>query len=108
LNWKSKIVEGNIRFAEAIEEATAVALCAMERVQVLGAVRMILGRTGAHPEIPIGPLNRVADNALAKEVLGWQTQVPSREGPTRVMDWYLATKNPAEVSAVLGCMLAER
>ena len=33
-----------------------------------------------HPEMPTGPLNRVADNALAKKLLGWEPKVMFMDG----------------------------
>jgi nucleoside-diphosphate-sugar epimerase len=58
--------------------------------------------------MPTGPLNRVADNRLARELLGWQPKVPFREGLKRTVDWYFAEKNQAEVETVLGQMLTGR
>jgi hypothetical protein len=108
------IVEGTIRCAEKIEGVTAVNLGAMARTRVLDAVHVILHRFGAkprieaHPEMPIGPLSRVADNALAKKLFGLEPKVPFQERFSRTMDWDLAARNPAEESVVLGRRLAER
>ena len=48
----------------------------MERIQVIDAVHQIVAcifnyepSKELHPEMPTGPLNRVADNVLAKRVL---------------------------------------
>ena len=59
-------------------------------------------------DMPTGPLNRVADNSLAKKLLGWQPQVPFREGLKRTIDWYFVTKNGEQVRRILGRMLTER
>ena len=32
------------------------------------------------PDMPTGPVNRVADNKLAKKLLGWEPKTPFREG----------------------------
>ena len=60
------------------------------------------------PEMPTGPLNRVADNTLARELLGWEPAVLFRDGLRRTVDWYFAEKNREQVGAVLGRMLTER
>jgi len=60
------------------------------------------------PEMPTGPLNRVADNALAKRLLAWEPKVPFREGLKRTIDWYYATKDRKEVQQIFGRMLTER
>jgi len=38
------------------------------------------------PNMPTGPLNRVADNSLAKKLTGWEPKVPFREGLKRTID----------------------
>ena len=58
--------------------------------------------------MPTGPLNRVADNSLASKLLGWEPQVPFREGLRRTADWYFSTKDRAQVSAILNRVLTER
>jgi len=115
-NWTyvDDIVEGTIRAAETIENGTAVNLGTMERVKVIDAVRMVCELAGYEPEIvlqpdmPVGPMNRVADNALARELLGWEPKVPFAEGLKRTFDWYFSTKDPDEVRAILDFMLTGR
>ena len=53
-------------------------------------------------------MNRVADNRLASELLGWEPQVPFVEGVRRTIDWYFESKNRCEVEAALGHLLTER
>ena len=49
-----------------------------ERVRVIDAVREVLRFTGheseilLRPEMPTGPMNRVADNSRARKLLGWE------------------------------------
>ncbi|NQU25430.1 MAG: NAD-dependent epimerase/dehydratase family protein [Candidatus Nealsonbacteria bacterium] len=101
------IVSGTIAAAEKIDDATPVNLGTMERIRVREAAEMVLEMTGhdteivTRPEMPTGPVNRVADNRLAKELLGWQPQVAFREGLRRTIDWYYATKNREKVRQVL-------
>src|SRR5579864_3938518 len=115
-NWTyiDDIVSGTILAAEKIDDGTAVNLGTMERVRVLDAVQMVTEYAGYKPKIklrpdmPTGPLNRVADNSLAKKLLGWEPQVHFREGLRRTADWYFSTKDREQVAAVLDRMLTER
>jgi nucleoside-diphosphate-sugar epimerase len=58
--------------------------------------------------MPTGPLNRVANNARAKKLLGWEPQVMFRDGLRRTIDWYYRTKDRAQVKRTLDRMLTER
>lgn len=115
-NWTyiDDIVEGTILAAEKIDDGTAVNLGTMERIRVVDAVREILRYTGHqaplefHPEMPTGPLNRVADNALAKKLMGFEPRVPFVAGLHRTIDWYFATKKKEEVAKIFNYMLTER
>lgn len=117
-NWTfvDDIVEGTIRAAERIDDGTAVNLGTMERIRVRDAAQMICEAFGhrpafrTRPDMPTGPLNRVADNALAKTVLDWEPQVPFADGLRRTIAWYTATRGPDEVARVLaaGGLVARR
>lgn len=115
-NWTyiDDIVRGTVLAAEKIDDGTAVNLGTMERVRVIDAVKMVMEYSGHHveiklrPEMPTGPLNRVADNSLSKQLLGWEPQVPFREGLKRTFDWYFATKDREQVRKILDRMLTER
>ena len=115
-NWTyiDDIVEGTILAGEKISDGTAINLGTMERIRVLDAANMVCEMTGhkapikLRPDMPTGPLNRVADNSLAKKLLGWGPRVPFREGLKRTIDWYFATKNRGEVERVFSRMLTER
>lgn len=115
-NWThvSDIVRGTILAAEKIDDGTAVNLGTMERTRVLDAVQEVLRYTGhqaeieLHPEMPTGPMNRVADNSLAKRLLGWEPQVKFMDGLHRTIDWYFATKDREQVRALLDQRLTER
>lgn len=115
-NWTyiDDIVRGTILAAEKIDDGTAVNLGTMERVRVIDAVKMVLEYTGhkaeiqLRPDMPTGPLNRVADNSLAKRLLDWEPQVPFREGLKRTIEWYFANKDRDQVRQILGHVLTER
>lgn len=115
-NWThvSDIVSGTILAAERIEDGTAVNLGTMERTRVIDAVHEVMRYTGhhaaveLHPEMPTGPMNRVADNALARTLLGWAPAVRFMDGLHRTIDWYFSTRQQEQVSAVLDRRLVER
>ncbi|HXJ38951.1 MAG TPA: NAD-dependent epimerase/dehydratase family protein, partial [Bryobacteraceae bacterium] len=115
-NWTfiEDIVEGTILAGEKINDGTPINLGTIERIKVIDAAKMVCDFTGhkaeikLRPDMPTGPLNRVADNALAKKLLGWEPEVLFRDGLKRTMDWYYATKNREEVHRTFGRMLTER
>ncbi|HEV1994804.1 MAG TPA: NAD-dependent epimerase/dehydratase family protein, partial [Candidatus Acidoferrum sp.] len=115
-NWTyiEDIVEGTILAGEKISDGTAINLGTMERIRVIDCANMVCEFTGHKAEIkllrnmPTGPLNRVADNSLAKKLLGWEPKVLFREGLKRTIDWYYATRDKEEVKRIFTRMLTER
>lgn len=108
-NWThvDDIAEGTILAADKIDDGTAINLGTMERIRVIDAARMVLEMTGHKaeikllPDMPTGPVNRVADNSLAKNLLQWEPKVKFRDGLKRTIDWYFATKNRADIERIL-------
>jgi nucleoside-diphosphate-sugar epimerase len=115
-NWThvSDIVSGTILAAEHIDDGTAVNLGTMERTRVIDAAREVLRYTGHEADIelqtdmPTGPLNRVADNALARRLLGWEPKVAFMDGLHRTIDWYFSSKDRALIASGLATRLTER
>ena len=115
-NWThvSDIVSGTILAAENIDDGTAINLGTMERTRVIDAAHEVLRYTGhtarieLRPEAPTGPLNRVADNALARKLLGWDPEMKFMDGLHKTIDWYFATQDPEKVAAQLELRLTER
>ena len=115
-NWThvSDIVGGTILAAEKIDDGAAVNLGTMERTRVIDAAREVLRYTGhraeieLHPEMPTGPLNRVADNALARMLLGWEPKVAFMDGLHQTIDWYFSAKDRSAVASNLTARLTER
>jgi len=115
-NWTyiDDIVEGTLLAAEKIEDGTAVNLGTMERIQVVDAAKLIMYITGHKAEIdfkldmPTGPLNRVADNSLAKKLLGWEPEIPFKEGVEKTIDWYFSKNTLEDVEYALEHKLTER
>ena len=115
-NWThvSDIVSGLVLSAERIDDGSAVNLGTMERTRVIDAAREVLRYTGhkaeieLHPEMPTGPLNRVADNSLARMLLGWEPKVKFMDGLHKTIDWYFGEKNRDAVASVLETKLTSR
>ena len=115
-NWTyvGDIARGMVLAAEKIDDGTAVNLGTEERTRVIDAVHEVLRYTSREAEIkllphmPTGPLNRVASNRLAKELLGWQPEMRFLDGLHRTIDWYFATREEEKVSGYLAEMLTER
>jgi len=115
-NWThvSDIVGGTILAAERIDDGTAVNLGTMERTRVLDAVAEVMrhtrhqARVELHPEMPTGPMNRVADDGLARRLLGREPQVEFMAGLRRTIDGYFSAKDPAVVARDLDRRLTER
>lgn len=115
-NWTyvDDITDGVILAAEKIDDGTAVNLGTMERIRVIDAVKEVLKYTGHKARLkfllnmPTGPLNRVADNQLAKKLLGWEPKVKFFDGLHRTIDWYFSAKRKEEVKKTLHRMLIER
>lgn len=104
-NWTyvDDIVEGTLLAAERIDDASAVNLGSMERITVRDAARLTQELTGhrativSRPEMPTGPLNRVADNSRARRLLGWTPQTRFRDGLRRTIEWYFSAKDRSDV-----------
>ena len=115
-NWTyvGDIVRGMVLAAEKIEDGTAVNLGTEERTRVIDAAREVFRYTGHEAEIkllphmPTGPLNRVASNRLARELLGWEPQVKFMDGLHRTIDWYFGSRQREVVGGYLAEMLTER
>jgi nucleoside-diphosphate-sugar epimerase len=115
-NWThvSDIVSGTIRAAETIDDGAGVNLGTMERTRVIECAREVLAYTKhdaeieLHPEMPTGPLNRVADNALAKMLMGWEPKVKFMDGLHQTIEWYFGEKDRGAIASDLEARLTER
>jgi nucleoside-diphosphate-sugar epimerase len=107
-NWTyvKDIVSGTLLAAEKIDDGKSINLGTMERITVIDAVKEVMRLTGFDaeikflPDMPTGPLNRVADNSLAKKLLGWEPQFKFKDGLEKTVDWYFSTKDRDEVRKI--------
>lgn len=115
-NWTfvEDIVRGTLLAAEKIDDGSGINLGTMERVRVTDAVKMVCELAGYQPalkflpEMPTGPLNRVADNARAHKLLGWRPKFEFREGLKKTFEWYFREHDRPTVQAELDETLIER
>lgn len=106
-NWTyvEDIVDGIILSLENINDARAVNLGTTERIKVIDMVNLVLEYTGFKPKriefvknMPTGPVNRVADNSLAKKLLGWKPKFKFSKGLKKTIEWYFQAKDPRLIS----------
>lgn len=115
-NWThvSDIVRGMILCAEKVDDGSGINLGTQERIRVVDAVEEVLAYTEHRaeikflPDMPVGPLNRVASNRLARELLGWEPRVRFVDGLHRTIDWYYETKSSEQVAHTFSRMLTGR
>jgi nucleoside-diphosphate-sugar epimerase len=115
-NWTyvNDIVSGTIAAAEKIHDGTSVNLGTMERIRVKDCAKQVIDTLNPGASIklltdkPTGPLNRVASNALAKELLGWAPKTTFVEGLQKTIDWYVHSKTTEQASVDLSRKLVGR
>ncbi len=120
-NWTyvTDIVDATILAAEKISDATAINIGTTERIKVIDAVKEVIRYSNEKyykytpqikllPHMPTGPLNRVADNSLAKKLLGWEPKVKFIDGLHKTLDWYFQTKQRKYIAKIFDKILIER
>ena len=108
-NWTyvDDIVSGTIATAEKIHDGTSINLGTMERIKVKDCADQVIDTLNPGATIklltdkPTGPLNRVASNALAKELLGWEPKTSFQAGLHKTIKWYIESKTTEQASADL-------
>lgn len=117
-NWThvSDIVSGTLACVENVNKdgvnGCGVNLGTMERIRVIDAAKMavrcaqeMLYGDSYSPSFdyqldkPVGPLNRIADNSLARELLGWTPQVKFADGIRATAEWTFKTWNKDDIRA---------
>jgi nucleoside-diphosphate-sugar epimerase len=109
------IVDGMLRAAERVEDASAVNIGTAEHIKVVDAARLIFAEMGFTPKSlafdtskPVGVFSRAADLTKTRRVLGWEPAIPFEEGLRRTIGWYSSTREQRDVSTRLGLLLTER
>lgn len=109
------IVDGIIRAAEKVEDASAVNIGTTEHIKIIDAVNMIFAETGFTPgdiyfdlSKPVGVFSRAADLTRTRERLGWEPQISFEEGLRRTIRWYYSVRERDAVGPQLATLLTER
>lgn len=109
------IVDGMIRAAERIEDASPINIGTAEHIKIVDLARLIFAEMGWSPRSlhfdtskPVGVYSRAADLTRARERLGWEPQMSVKEGLRRTIDWYVASREMSDVAGRLGLLLTER
>lgn len=109
------IVEGTIRAAERIEDASPVNIGTAEHIKIIDLARLIFREMGFTPlsidfntSKPVGVYSRAADLTRARELLQWEPSVSVEEGLHRTIAWYVGARNVSDVAERLGLLLTER
>jgi nucleoside-diphosphate-sugar epimerase len=103
----SDIVSGTLLAGELLTDGAAVNIGTTERTSVNEAAHLVCRLMNHNPgfryllDKPTGPLNRVADNTLAKDLLGWEPKVDLVAGVTATIDWYTRHRTPDSVRLAL-------
>ena len=80
------IVSGTIALKKKVHDGTSINLGTMERIKVKDCANQVIKTLNPGATIklltdkPTGPLNRVASNALAQELLDWSPQIKFSDG----------------------------
>lgn len=109
------IVEGLLRAAVRIEDASPVNVGTSEHVKIVDLARMIFAQTGWEPDElyfdttkPVGVYSRAADLTRTRGLLGWEPSVSVAEGLERTIRWYFEERDADEVASAMGVLLTER
>lgn len=109
------IVEGMIRAAERIDDASPVNIGTAEHIKIIDLAKRIFDQIGFTPKSlnldrtkPVGVYSRAADLTRTRDRLGWEPTFSVDEGLRRTIGWYVASRDLTEVANKLGVLLMER
>ncbi len=108
-NWTyvQDIVDGTILAAEKVDDGSVVNIGTTERLRVIDAANMVIEMFNYKPKIakllnmPVGPVNRIADNSKAKKLIGWEPKFTLRQGLVPTIEWYMDNKDLEQVKKML-------
>jgi UDP-glucose 4-epimerase len=109
------IVEGMIRAAARVGDASAVNIGTSEHIKIVDAARAIFDQIGWTPSElffdlskPVGVYSRAADVTRTRELLDWEPETSFDDGIARTVDWYVRNRDRDEVTAAMNLLLHER
>jgi nucleoside-diphosphate-sugar epimerase len=109
------IVDGMMRAALAVDDASPVNIGTSEHIKIIDAARMIFAEIGFTPSDlffdtskPVGVYSRAADLERTRSLLGWEPQTSFAAGLVPTVAWYYNDRDRHEVAAKMGSLLSER
>ena len=109
------IVEGMMRAALAVDDASPVNVGTSEHIRIVDAAQMIFAETGFTPSDiffdlskPVGVYSRAADLERSRALLGWEPQTSFAEGLVPTVAWYYGDRDRHEVAEKMASLLSER
>jgi UDP-glucose 4-epimerase len=109
------IVDGVVRAAEKIDDASAINIGTSEHIKIIEVVKKIFSYTSFKPRRlvfdttkPVGVFSRAADLAKARKVLRWEPRVSFDEGLRRTIRWYSSVADREELKRRLHVLVTER
>jgi UDP-glucose 4-epimerase len=113
--YVSDVVDGLIRAAEKIDDASAVNVGQDRLWTINEVIESIFSLCEWQPhdvyrdlKKPVGVFNRVADSTRTQRILGWKPRVDLTEGLKRTIDWYFNTRDPNDVKRDYERLIWER
>lgn len=109
------IVEGMMRAAARIHDASPVNIGTSEHIRIIDIVHLIFDEIGFTPRSiafdvskPVGVFSRAADLTRTRNVLGWEPTTKIEDGIRRTVAWYRRSRDQRDVATRLGLLLTER
>lgn len=113
--YVSDVVDGLIRAAEKIDDASAVNVGQDRLWTINEVIEGIFSLCGWQPhnvyrdlDKPVGVFNRVADSTRTQKILGWKPSVGLIEGLKKTIEWYFKTRDQNQVKRDYERLIWER
>ena len=109
------IVEGMMRAALAVDDASPVNIGTSEHIKIVDAAQTIFDETGFTPSElffdtskPVGVYSRAANLERTRSLLDWEPETTFVEGLKPTVAWYYQSRDRDEVAAKMNLLLSER
>ena len=109
------IVEGMMRAAANVGDASPVNIGTSEHIKIVDAARVIFDQIGWEPNElffdmskPVGVYSRAADLTRTRELLEWEPETSFKDGIARTVEWYVENRDRDEVAEAMNLLLHER
>ena len=110
------IVKGLMLACEHISDGKAVNAGISEFISLNRAAECVFNMLGWQPpegvkhltDKPVGVKHRAADTSIAGKISGWKPNFSFEQGLRETIDWYVSSKDPAQIREHLQHLLMER